>query len=72
MADIPSEQAAAIMGMAYFTDGINDNVKAFLQQENIFAGMSRENIHYLLEMMEAIQKAVRVLGNMLSGCYCNS
>lgn len=72
MATIPSEQAAAMMGMAYFTDGISDNVKAFLGQEDIFAGMSRENIHYLLEMMETIEKAVRTLGSMLSDCYCNS
>ena len=72
MATIPSEQATAMMGMAYFTDGISDNVKAFLGQEDIFAGMSRENIHYLLEMMGTIEKAVRTLGSMLSDCYCNS
>ena len=72
MADIPSDQAAAIMGMAYFTDGINDHVKGFLQQEDVFAGMSRANLRYLLEMMEAIQKAVRALGDMITDCYCNS
>lgn len=59
MATIPSEQAAAMMGMAYFTDGISDKVKAFFGQEDIFAGMSRENIHYLLEMMETIEGGSR-------------
>lgn len=72
LAGIPSDQAAVIMGMAYFTDGINDPVKGFLRQEDVFTGMSRDNIHYLLEMMEAIQKAVCTLGDMLTDCYCNS
>lgn len=72
MADIPSDQAAAIMGMAYFTDGISDHVKGFLKQEDVFAGMSRANLSYLLEMMEAIQKAVHALGDMMTDCYCNS
>ncbi len=72
MAGIPSDQAAVIMGMAYFTDGINDHVKGFLRQEDVFTGMSRDNIHYLLEMIAAIQKAVCALGDMLTDCYCNS
>lgn len=36
MATIPSEQAAAMTGMAYFTDGISDKVKAFFRAGGYF------------------------------------
>ena len=68
MRNLTEEQAGVIMGMAYFTDGISGNVKDFLSKEDIFFQLSKENIRYLIEMMDVIQKSTKALSGLLTDC----
>ena len=70
--DMPDDLGALIMGMAYFTDGITDNVKAFLQKEDTFRRLSRANVWYLIKMLDAIDQSTKALGSLLKDCLLES
>ena len=63
------EQTAVIMGMAYLADGFNSHVRDFLQQEETFSTFSREDIRYIMRMVDSIDQSLRYLRNMLVNCY---
>lgn len=71
LSDLPQEQIAAIMGLAYFTDGVTGHVRDFLQQEETFSQMTKETVMYAMEMIGEAQTAIHRLGDMLVACYCN-
>lgn len=70
--DMPDDLGALIMGMAYFTDGITDNVKTFLQKEDTFRRLSRANVWYLIKMYDTIERATKTLGSLLTDCLLES
>ncbi len=69
MANLPPEQSAAIMGMAYLADEVNSHVRDFLRQEETFSALSRENIHYVMEMLSSMHESLNYLRDMLVDCY---
>ena len=68
----PKGQISAMMGMAYFADATIAHANDFLNQADVFAQMSRENLMDILNMMDAINSSVRALGNVITNCYVNS
>ena len=68
----PKEQIAAMMGMAYFADGVIAHTNDFLKQVDTFAQMSRENLMDVLKMLDAINSSIQILSDMVEGCYSNS
>ena len=64
-----SEQTAVMMGMAYLADGFNSHVRAFLQQEETFSTFSREDIRYIMRMVDSINQSLGYLRDMLVDCY---
>ncbi len=69
MANLPTEQSAAIMGMAYLADEVNGHVRDFLRQEETFSALSRDNIRYIMEMLSSMQQSLGYLRDMLVDCY---
>ncbi len=69
LANLPPEQSAAIMGMAYLADEVNSHVRDFLRQEETFATLSRENIQYVMEMLSSMRQSLDYLRDMLVDCY---
>jgi len=69
MANLPPEQSAAIMGMAYLADEVNGHVRDFLRQEETFSVLSRDNIRYIMEMLSSMQQSLGYLRDMLVDCY---
>jgi len=69
MANLPPEQTAAIMGMAYLADEVNGHVRDFLGQKEMFSAFSRENIQYIMEMLSSMRKSLNYLRDMLVDCY---
>ena len=63
------EQTAAMMGMAYLADGFNSHVREFLQQEETFSTFSREDIKYIMRMVDSINQSLGSLRDMLVDCY---
>lgn len=70
--EFPKEQIAAMMGMAYFADGVIEHTNDFLKQADTFAQMSRENLMDVLKMLDAINSSVQALGDVVADCYSNS
>ncbi|MCI9549978.1 MAG: ParB N-terminal domain-containing protein [Oscillospiraceae bacterium] len=68
----PKGQLSAMMGMAYFADATIAHANDFLNQADVFAQMSRENLMDILKMMDAINSSVRALGDVITNCYVNS
>lgn len=68
----PKEQIAAMMGMAYFADGVIVHTNDFLKQVDTFAQMSRENLRDVLKMLDTINSSIQALGDMVADCYSNS
>ena len=68
----PKGQISAMMGMAYFADATIAHANDFLNQADVFAQMSRENLMDILNMMDAINSSVRALGYVITNCYVNS
>ena len=68
----PKEQIAAMMGMAYFADGVIAHTNDFLKQVDTFAQMSRENLMDVLKMLDAMNSSIQILSDMVEGCYSNS
>ena len=68
----PKGQISAMMGMAYFADATIAHANDFLNQADVFAQMSRENLMDILNMMDAINSSVRAVGNVITNCYVNS
>jgi len=69
MANLPLEQSAAIMGMAYLADEVYGQVRDFLRQEETFCTLSRENIRYVMEMLSSMHESLDYLRDMLVDCY---
>ncbi len=69
MANLPPEQSATIMGMAYLADEVNGHVRDFLRQEETFSTLSRDNIRYIMEMLSSMQQSLGYLRDMLVDCY---
>lgn len=69
MANLPPEQSAAIMGMAYLADEVNGHVRDFLRQEEIFSALSRDNIRCIMEMLSSMRESFNYLRDMLVDCY---
>jgi len=69
MANLPTEQSAAIMGMAYLADEVNGHVRDFLRQEETFSALSRDNIRYIMEMLSSMRESLNYLRDMLVDCY---
>lgn len=67
--ELSQEQIAVMMGMAYFTDDINSNVRDLLKRKETFAKLPGEHIRYLMEMYESINKSLHCLRDMLADCY---
>ena len=57
------------MGMAYLADGFNSHVRDFLRQEDTFATFSREDIKYIMRMVDSINQSLGYLRDMLVDCY---
>ena len=70
--EFPKEQIAAMMGMAYFADGVIEHTNDFLKQADTFAQMLRENLLDVLKMLDAINSSIQVLGDVVVDCYSNS
>lgn len=70
--ETPGDITALIMGMAYFTDGINNNVKAFLKREDTFRKLSRGNVWYLVKMLDTVDRSVKALGELVTNCLLES
>lgn len=70
--ETPGDITALIMGMAYFTDGINNNVKAFLKREDTFRKLSRGNVWYLVKMLDTVDRSVKMLGELVTACLLES
>lgn len=68
----PKGQLSAMMGMTYFADATIAHANDFLNQADVFAQMSRENLMDILKMMDAINSSVRALGDVITNCYVNS
>lgn len=68
----PEEQVAAMMGMAYFADGVIAYTNDFLKQADTFAQMSRENLMDVLKMLDAINSSIQTLSDVVADCYSNS
>lgn len=68
----PKGQLSAMMGMAYIADATIAHANDFLNQADVFAQMSRENLMDILKMMDAINSSVRALGDVITNCYVNS
>lgn len=66
------EQIAAMMGMAYFADGVIAYANDFLKQADTFAQMSQENLRDVLKMLDAINSSIRALSDVVADCYSNS
>ena len=66
------EQIAAMMGMAYFADGVIAHTNDFLKQADTFAQMSRENLMDVLKMLDAINSSIQTLGDVVADCYSTS
>ena len=60
------------MGMAYFADGINNNVKEFLEREDTFRKLSRWNVWYLVKMLDTVNRSVKALGELVTDCLLES
>jgi len=69
MANLPPEQSAAVIGMAYLADEVNSHVRDFLRQGKAFSALSRDNIRYIMEMLSSMQQSLGCLWDMLVGCY---
>jgi len=69
MANLPPEQTAAIMDMAYLADEVNGHVRDFLRQEETFSTLSRNNIRYIMEMLFSMRQSLDYLRDMLVDCY---
>jgi len=69
MANLPPEQTATIMGMAYLADEVNGHVRDFLRQEETSSALSRENIRYVMEMLSSMHESLNYLRDMLVDCY---
>ena len=70
--ETPGDITALIMGMAYFADGVNNNVKAFLEREDSFRKLSRGNVWYLVKMLDTVERSVKALGNLVTDCLLES
>ena len=70
--ETPGDITALIMGMAYFTDGINSDVKAFLEREDTFRKLSRGNVWYLVKMLDTVNRSVKALGELVTDCLLES
>ena len=70
--ETPGDITALIMGMAYFTDGINNNVKAFLKREDTFRKLSRGNVWYLVKMLDTVDRSVKALDELITDCLLES
>ena len=70
--EFPKEQIAAMMGMAYFADGVIAHTNDFLKQADTFAQMSRENLRDILKMLDAINHSIQSLGDVAADCCSNS
>ena len=70
--EYPKEQIAAMMGMAYFADGVIAHTNDFLKQADTFAQMSRENLRDVLKMLDAINSSIQILSDVVADCYSNS
>lgn len=70
--ETPGDITALIMGMAYFTDGISNNVKAFLKREDTFRKLSRGNVWYLVKMLDTVDRSVKALGELVTDCLLES
>jgi len=69
LANLPPEQSAAIMGMAYLADEVNSHVRDFLRQEETFSTLSRYNIRYIMEMLSSMRQSLDYFRDMLVDCY---
>lgn len=70
--EFPKKQIAAMMGMAYFADGVIAHTNDFLKQPDTFAQMSRENLRDVLKMLDAINSSIQTLSDVVADCYSNS
>ena len=70
--ETPGEITALIMGMAYFTDGVTNNVKDFLAREETFRKLSRGNVWYLVKMLDQVDRSVKALGELVTECLLES
>ena len=70
--ETPGDISALIMGMAYFADGINNNVQAFLEREDTFRKLSRGNVWYLVKMLDMVERLVKALGELVTSCLLES
>lgn len=70
--EFPKGQIAAMMGMAYFADGVIAHTNDFLKQADTFAQMSRENLMDVLKMLDAINSSIQTLSDVVADCYSNS
>lgn len=70
--EFPKEQIAAMMGMAYFADGVMAHTNDFLKQADTFAQMSRENLRDVLKMLDEINSSIQALSDVVADCYSNS
>ena len=66
--ETPGDITALIMSMAYFADGVNNNVKAFLEREDTFRKLSRGNVWYLVKMLDTVDRSVKALGELVTDC----
>lgn len=68
----PKEQIAAMVGMAYFVDGVIAHTNDFLKQADTFVQMSRENLRDVLKMLDAINSSIQALADVVAERYSNS